>query len=86
MTARKKIEPDEVTVEELPPGTPDEALPPADEAGYDEHGVELDVDEVVHAVRRPGGLVAEYIKGADGVTRREVRRLTDAELEAEATA
>lgn len=39
--------------------------------------------EVLHAVRRPGGLVAEYIKGADGVTRREVRKLTAAELEAE---
>ena len=38
---------------------------------------------VVHTVRRPGGLVAEYIKGEDGVTRRVVRKLTAAELKAE---
>ncbi len=39
---------------------------------------------VVHSVRRPGGLVAEYIKGDDGVTRRVVRKLADAELEEQA--
>lgn len=40
---------------------------------------------VVHSVRRPGNLVAEYIKGEDGTVERKVRRLTDAELEAEET-
>lgn len=38
---------------------------------------------VVHTVPRPGGRVAEYIKGEDGVVRREVRKLTAAELKAE---